>query len=456
MTSKPAETVIPLIEERLRVERSVQATGRVRVAVSTTTEERVVEEVLRRRAVEIIRTPIDRVVEAPPPVREEGDSLVIPVVEEVLVVERRLVLREELRLRLPLSERRETATIALRRQTATIERLPIEFPTQQERQPMRTVTGLFDSRAEAERTVETLVQQHGIDRQGITVRAAGSENATAGTTEPRSEEHHGFLASLRDMFMPDDDRATYAEGLRRGGILVAVEAPDDRLDAVMEAFEQHGAVDLDTREAEWRAGGWSGAAATSTYGGDAVIGPSSDGTASGLAAQPVGTAAPVTVPSAVPSTGATGTAADTASASTVRGMPAGEEAIPLIEERLRVGKREASAGRVRVRTYVVETPVQEQVTLREEHVAVERRPVDRPLTEADRAAFTDRTIEATETSEEAVVGKEARVREEVVVRKEVGERTETVSDTVRRTEVEVDDDRTATRSTTPKPRDPAR
>ncbi len=83
----------------------------------------------------------------------------------------------------------------------------------------------------------------------------------------------------------------------------------------------------------------------------------------------------------------------------------------------------------------------EQVTLREERVDVERRPVDRPVTDADRQ-FQERTIEATETAEEAVVSKEARVTEELVVRKEVDERTQTVSDTVRSTEVEVEDERT--------------
>ena len=56
----------------------------------------------------------------------------------------------------------------------------------------------------------------------------------------------------------------------------------------------------------------------------------------------------------------------------------GTEAIPIVEEQLRVGKRQVAGGRVRVRSYVVETPVQEQVTLRDETVRVERRPVDRP------------------------------------------------------------------------------
>jgi uncharacterized protein (TIGR02271 family) len=90
--------------------------------------------------------------------------------------------------------------------------------------------------------------------------------------------------------------------------------------------------------------------------------------------------------------------------------------------------------------------VQEQVTLHEERVQVERRPVDRPVAAGD-DAFRERTVEATESAEEAVVSKEARVTEEVVVRKQAEERTETVSDTVRRTEVEVEDERGRTGAT---------
>jgi hypothetical protein len=85
-----------------------------------------------------------------------------------------------------------------------------------------------------------------------------------------------------------------------------------------------------------------------------------------------------------------------------------------------------------------ERPVQEQVTLREEHVNVERRPADRPVTEADFAAFRDQTIEVTETAEVPVVAKQARVVEEVIVGKEATQRTETVQDTVRHTEVDVE------------------
>lgn len=95
---------------------------------------------------------------------------------------------------------------------------------------------------------------------------------------------------------------------------------------------------------------------------------------------------------------------------------------------------------MKVRSYVIETPVQEDVRLRSETVHVERRPVDRAL-EAGENAFQDRTIEATATSEEAVVSKEARVTGEVLLKKDVGERVETVTDKVRSTKVEVEDNR---------------
>ena len=115
-------------------------------------------------------------------------------------------------------------------------------------------------------------------------------------------------------------------------------------------------------------------------------------------------------------------------------------AIPVVEEEIAIGKREVERGGVRVRTEVEERPVQEQVNLREEHVRVERRPVDRPASEADiNRAQQAGTLEVREKAEEAVVQKQARVVEEVVVGKEATERTETVRDTVRRTDVEVEE-----------------
>ena len=120
-------------------------------------------------------------------------------------------------------------------------------------------------------------------------------------------------------------------------------------------------------------------------------------------------------------------------------------AIPIVEEDVKVGKRQVQEGGKRIRSYVRETPVEENVTLRDEEVHVERRPVDRAVTDADNA-FEEKNIEMTESHEEAVVSKQARVVEEVVVDKEATEHTETVRDSVRRTEVEVEDIGTSDRA----------
>jgi len=128
-----------------------------------------------------------------------------------------------------------------------------------------------------------------------------------------------------------------------------------------------------------------------------------------------------------------------AAGGTTRERKEGETSVPVVEEELQVGKREVETGGVRVRTEMQEKPVEEQINLREEHVRVDRRPVDRPATAADLNQGLQGSMEVTARSEEAVVEKEARVVEEVVLNKEATERTETVRDTVRRTDVEVEE-----------------
>lgn len=116
-----------------------------------------------------------------------------------------------------------------------------------------------------------------------------------------------------------------------------------------------------------------------------------------------------------------------------------EVTLPIVQEELQVGKREVQRGGVHVVTHVTETPVTESVRLREEHVTVERHAVDRPVTAADTTAFKEGTFEVRQHAEVAVVSKEARVVEEVVIGKKVSEHTETVHDTVRRTDVVVEE-----------------
>jgi uncharacterized protein (TIGR02271 family) len=252
----------------------------------------------------------------------------------------------------------------------------------------RTITAFFDTLAEAERAA-----------QDLSINVGGLRG------EVYDAKRSGELSRLS---IPAEDMAAFDEGIRRGGAILHAEVPDHRFDAVADVLERDGAVDIDEREAAWRREGWTG------------------GTTAGLA-QP---------DTSEQEFGTNGTAR----------TGVGEERIPVVEERLNVSKRQAEHGRVRIRSYVVETPVQESVALREEHVSIERNPVDRAVASGD-DAFRERTVEATESAEEAVVGKEARVTEEVVVRKRAEERTETVSDTVRRTEVEVEDERGKTGTT---------
>ncbi len=249
----------------------------------------------------------------------------------------------------------------------------------------------------------------GVARAQVNVRAGSGGTSTA-TAATRNDDP-GLWESLKDLFIPDNDRATYAEGLRRGGFLVTAQVGDAQYDKALDILDADGTVNLDERAATWRKEGWTGDAGGATGG---ALGAATAGGA---------------------------TVARGATANTLG--EGREEVIALTEEQIRVGKREVEHGRVRVRSYVVETPVQEQIGLRQEHVSIERRPVDRAATDAD-LLFKDRTIEATETAEEGVISKDVRVKEELVLRKDTGQRTQTVTDTVRRTEVEVEDERVAT------------
>ncbi len=466
--TRPEVQILPVLEEVPHIRRRRRVTGRVRVAVKTEEESVTLEATLRHRHVEVRRVPIGREVEEVPPVRQEGDTVIVPVLEERLVLIRRLVLTEEIHLRVATQEQATQLPATRLRQAVQIDRLPVgpqarpepTTPTSGDFPDMAcTITGMFDSRVEAERARDALTAL-GIDAGRVRLHTV--ESGTAATTGASTgREDRGFLSSLADLFVPDEDRATYGEGLRRGHVLVSAEVEDAHVDRAMDIMEEHGAMDLDSREAEWRSQGWS----TAGTGGAAGTGATAAGMTGVSGASTAGTTGATSVTSLhdtqsgrAASTGMAGASTPEASMAGVGSTGAGqtgrtgtgrtgetghEESIPVVEEQLRVGKREVRSGRVRVRSYVVETPVQEQVRLREEHVQVERRPVDRPATEADRALLKDRVIEAEETSEEAVVDKQLRVKEEITLRKDATEHTETVQDKIRRTEVEVEDDRIA-------------
>jgi stress response protein YsnF len=127
-----------------------------------------------------------------------------------------------------------------------------------------------------------------------------------------------------------------------------------------------------------------------------------------------------------------------------------DEVIPVVREDVSVGKR-VEERRQRIRAYVVEKPFEQQVTLRDERVVIERRPVSGERTATGPDAMREREFEVVERHEKPVVDKNARVVEEVVVHHEAGEHTETVRDKVRETRVDVD----ANKTTGPARNDPA-
>ena len=301
----------------------------------------------------------------------------------------------------------------------------------------RTVTAMFDSRPEAEAAKARLNSSNiDADRVRIIDKSSTSSNSYSSTS---GGEGQGFWSSLKDMFVPDEDRHSYAEGIDRGGFLLCAEVDEDEADQAVRLLEESNSVDFEQREQSWRSEGWSGQYSGATAGGFAGTTAASTGS-NPTGSQSFGGQTTGTTGQSFGSqtTGTTGQSFGT----TDRSTTVDEERIPIVEEELRVGKREVSRGGARVRSYVKEVPVHEQVTLREEHVSVERRPVTDTLRAGDlntADAFQERNIEMTETAEEAVVAKEARVEEELVVRKTAEEHVENIDDTVRRTEVDIDE-----------------
>jgi uncharacterized protein (TIGR02271 family) len=119
-----AEMVIPVIAEEAQVRKERRITSKVRLRKIVHHEEQTVDEPLLKEQVSVERVAIDRWVDEAPPIRNEGDTLIVPVVEEVLVVEKRLRLREEVRLTWRHEEEHEPQHLVVRREEVSVERVP--------------------------------------------------------------------------------------------------------------------------------------------------------------------------------------------------------------------------------------------------------------------------------------------------------------------------------------------
>jgi uncharacterized protein (TIGR02271 family) len=275
----------------------------------------------------------------------------------------------------------------------------------------KTVVGIFDNPSDAPNAVQQLLI-HGFTRAEIDVCINKSGQSDERVTN--------FFTSL----FGKGESEPYSELARRSGAIITVHAgSENAARQAAEILDEAGAVDMDERASEYRTGEPDTARPIAE---------------TGTVAEPLREETELHGMPAVESCGETIAAQERPTAESSAGESAGENAIPIIEEQLKVGKKEVETGRIRLRSKIIEQPVEESLRLREEHVYVERHPADRPATQAELEGFQEGVIELTEHAEVPIVNKEARVVEEVKVGKEIGEREEVVREKLRKTHIDVE------------------
>ena len=306
------------------------------------------------------------------------------------------------------------------------------------------IVAVFETEADATAATRSL-EDLGIPASAIR-QYAGSElgetrNPPVEQTTTTHSSGGGFWSWLFGDQTTSETTQSYGDDIydRRiaaGNVVISVWVEDTMIDQTIDALDAHDPLDIDEHTA--------GAGAIETSAGMASrTGPSTIGkefSTSGEAGL-----ADTTAPTGRVGTQNVSAAAravePVASSALLAGRPstgsAREEVIPLSGEELQVGKRTVDRGTTRIRRYVVEKPVEQNVSLQSERVTVERRQPTGTTTAPGTGAFEERVVEVRETAEEPVVSKTAHVAEEVVVGREATERTETVRDTVRREEVEI-------------------
>lgn len=281
-----------------------------------------------------------------------------------------------------------------------------------------TVVAVFRNRSDAEAAARDL-RGNGFGPDDVFISSDTSSldatsqpgGAYSDTSERPHHQHEGGIVGwFKSVFGQEDDgdRSYYEDAVNSGHTFLSVDVTDRNVDQAANILNAHNPVDVHREQ------------------GSDVAARTGDPLAQ---APPTG---------AVPAYGA-GSAVNTGKNANAGTTAAREgQAIPVVREELKIGKRAVLKGGVRVYSRVIDEPVQETVRLREEQVRVDRTPVNREATAADLKPGQEQVFEVKEYSEEPVVSKQARVVEEVRIRKDATERTETVRDSVRHTEVNVE------------------
>ncbi|HTZ59857.1 MAG TPA: YsnF/AvaK domain-containing protein [Acidobacteriaceae bacterium] len=262
------------------------------------------------------------------------------------------------------------------------------------------VVTLFDTAEHAQAAAQNL-QHAGFSSDDISI-VSGAELPKSATALREPGLWHRIFGSD----IEQHEATVYAKAVESGGVVLTLRAEKEDVPKAMGILNQHNLVDVADRAVD--------------------TGVISKETAAAIAA-------PAAEAAAIP-------------ARPITSDLGKQEVIRLAEEHLDVGKRLVEQGTTRIRRFVTEKPVDAEVTLHEEHAEVVRRAISDPTYIQD-IDWSDKTVEVLETAEEAVVSKSARVVEEVAVGKTGSDRVQTVHDTVRRQQVEVE----RVPSTNPKP-----
>ena len=255
-----------------------------------------------------------------------------------------------------------------------------------------TLVAVYDTIAHADAAVRDLKADN---VPGDTI-SQHAKAASGGASMANHQHEQGFWSKLFGG-APEHDTSAYDRSIENGGSVVTVRSSDEHHDRISAILEKHNPIDLDQQAGH---GDNAEMARTTNRTNSATRGSGSDALAA-------------------------------------RGTATGGDKMQLSEENLAVGKRATQGGTTRIRKYVVNTPVEEQVSLHSEKVTLDRRPVTDGRAVGE-GSFRDQAIEMTERGEEAVVSKTARVKEEIGLHREGSDRTETVKDNVRREEAEVE------------------
>jgi stress response protein YsnF len=272
----------------------------------------------------------------------------------------------------------------------------------------QTIVGLFDTTEEA-RKAENKLMERGFDRSRIDV-SRRSQKVDLDNTKNNKDDDDSISSFFRSLFGSDnDDASKYSRVANDSDSIVTVHA-DTRQEAERAAdiLDDAGAIDIDDRLRQYNMGG----TATRTE-------------------QKTGTA---TDTRGIHNKGGV----NTNSHHETNDRTQKETSMKAMEEDVQIGKRTVQTGGTRLRSRIVERPVEENLRLRKEHVTVNRNPVNRAATTSEKNAFKERKVEMTEKAEVPVVSKETRVKEEISLNKNVDVKDAKVRETARKTEVDVE------------------